>query len=358
MGADRIQTRDSGLKRFIASIVLISIGWSAASYVSPVEARRTARDHPQTELPSDQNFRKGKERYNSGDYDGAIDSFLQSVYFARNNYQPVANLWLGKAYMMKHEDFKAIDSFKKAIEQSLSGNVEAHVLLGEVYLRCSRDEEAMTQASYALSDAEGRCPEGHNLMGKVNIFRENYGGAIGDFENALGDKPWTYTEAWMNLAECMMKVKNYVGALQQFKGMIDSYKKLVGINYQQIHLDIGLCLLAKGDHQGAIDNWHETLDYNVGNAEAHLQLAMIYDAENHIQSSIDEYKQYIRYSSDANKVQRAKMRIQLLEQKLIPTEAPTAPRPSPYMRQQMEEQQRQVEHRQQQQQPTQKESGF
>ena len=60
------------------------------------------------------------------DYDGAIDAFLQSVDFARNEYAPVANFWLGKSYMAKwknrshNEDGKAIEAFKKSVEQTIA----------------------------------------------------------------------------------------------------------------------------------------------------------------------------------------------------------------------------------------------
>jgi Tfp pilus assembly protein PilF len=277
---------------------------------------------------------------------------LQSVYFARNNYQPQANLWLGKAYMQKHEDLKAAEALKKAAEQSLGQSPEAHLLLAEVYLRLKREKDAEQECYTAISETLGRAYKAYNMLGKVFMYEENWTGAQGQFQQALGDPPYTYTEAWINLVECMMRQQNWIGALQEMRAMLTNTKKLVGLDYERVYLDVGICLLAKGDHQGAIDNWHRTLDYNPSNAEAHLQLAMLYDAEKHVSSAIKEYKEYIRVSSDTKRVEQVKDRITIIEHMLSPTDVqPAATPPSPYMRKQSEERQVQAP-------PQSKDSGF
>ncbi len=329
----------------------------------PMKMKRGAKDHPNTELPSDANFREGKQKYDDGDYDGAIDAFLQSVYFARNEYAPVANFWLGKSYMAKwkdrshNEDGKAIEAFKKSVEQTLGGSPDTHLLMGETLLRDGSVEAAEQECYKSISETEGFAYKAHNLMGLICEAKDDYGSAEGHFVDALGDPPYTYTEAWMNLAECQMHEKNWGAAMGQFKKMLVSPKKLIGINYPKVYLDMGICLVAKGDHQGAIDNWHTSLDFNKDNPEPHLQLGMLYDAENHIQSAIKEYKEFIRTSSDTMKVDKAKERVTMLEQKVAPPEAePEQARPSPYMRHEVEQQQKQLEQKQQQMQN--RDSGF
>jgi len=341
------------LKRLLALILIGAISCCSTEAHKPIEMpmkmKRKASDHPQTELPSDANFKIGQQKYNEEDYDGAIDAFLQSVYFARNNYQPVSYFWLGKSYMAKHEDTKCIEAFKKAVEQSIGANPDAHLMMGEVLLRDGSTDQAEQECYKAISETEGVAYKAHNLMGLICESRGDFSSAESHFVDALGDPPFSYTEAWMNLAECQMREKNWGGALQHFRKMLVSPKKLIGIDYQKVYLDVGICLLAKGDHQGAIDNWHTCLDFNKDNSEAHLQLGMLYDAENHIQSAIKEYKEFIRTSNDENKIAKAKERIGILEQKVAPAEAePQQARPSPYMRQQVEQQQQQVQQKQQQ----------
>jgi len=147
------------------------------------------------------------------------------------------------------------------------------------------------------------------------------------------------------------------------------------MNYERAHLDLGICLLAKGNHQGAIDNWHECLQYNPENREAHLQLAMILDSENHISSAIKEYRDFVRYCDDPKfqylpvdvRAKQVANRITMLEQKLA-SEAPAArPSLSPYSLKQEEkaaqEAERQAAREKQQQQEEQmkklpKDAGF
>ena len=137
-----------------------------------------------------------------------------------------------------------------------------------------------------------------------------------EYIEALGDPPWRYTEAWMNYAENLMKQKEWGSAITQLRAMLNHDKKLVGMNPQRIYLDIGICLLAKGDHQGAMDNWHEVLNYNPDNAAAHLQLALLLDSERHTSAAVKEYKEYIRLSPDNAQIAKIKNQVLLLEQKL------------------------------------------
>ena len=120
----------------------------------------------------------------------------------------------------------------------------------------------------------------------------------------------------MNFAENLIKQKEWGYAITQLRNMLNHPKLLKGLEPERIYLDIGICLLAKGDHQGAMDNWHEVLNYNPDNAAAHLQLALLLDSERHISSALKEYKEYIRLSPDNAETVKIKNRVLLLEQNL------------------------------------------
>ncbi len=291
---------------------------------------------PNTEDPMLKNYELGRDFIKKGDWDGAVDAFLQSVYFARNNYAPDSYHYLAVSYMAKNQDLKAIEAAKKAVEQSTGAAFKTHILLAEIYLRNKRLDEAEAECSEAMN-ADSRTEEnlrGHYLYGRVYEAKGNPWQAQLQYEYALGDKPWTFTDAWMAYAELMMKQKNWVSAIAQFGDMIKSEKVLKGMNYPHLYLDLGICLLAKGDHQGAMQNWHKGLSLNMGEADIHLQLGMMFDAERHITSAIKEYKEFCRYSTDQVKVAKAKQRIEMLEQMVAPAEAPYQVKPSPLMRKQ------------------------
>jgi len=267
--------------------------------------------------PSKENLTLGLSRYKQNDFDGAIDAFLQAIYFNRSSYNPKAYYYLGLCYQEKKLDTKAVEALKKSIEQNIGPYPEAHLHLAQIYLRNDRLDEAAQEANQAWVDYKGRCPEAHNILGLIAQKRGDLHGASDQFLEALGEKkPWRYTEAWMNYAENLIRLKLWGDAIIQFHNMLENKAPLKDISYEKIYLDIGICLLAKDDHQGAIDNWHETLNYNPDNAMAHLQLALLLDSERHISSAIKEYKEYIRLSPESPEVGKIKNQVLKLEQTL------------------------------------------
>lgn len=328
------------MRKLTSAILLLSLSLSVSVGTTldvPCDARVKAAN---TEDPMLKNYQIGMDFLQKADYDGAIDAFLQSVYFARNNYAPESYHYLAVSYQGKHEDIKAVEAAKKAIEQSTGAAFKTHILLAEIYLRNKRIEEAEAECSEAMQ-ADSHTEEnlrGHYLYGRVYEAKGSPWQAQLQYEYALGDKPWTFTDAWMAYAELMMKQKNWVGAIAQFGDMIKSEKVLKGMNYPHLYFNLGVCLLAKGDHQGAMTNWHKGLSLNMGEADIHLQLGMMFDAEKHISSAIKEYKEFCRYSTDQVKVAKAKQRLEMLEQMIAPPEAPYQVKPSPEMRKRQAEQ--------------------
>ncbi len=269
--------------------------------------------------PSKENFDLGLRKYKEHDLDGAIDALLQAVYFNRSSYNPEAYYWLGICYQEKNLDAKAIEALKKSVEQSIKRIPLTHLHLSQLYLRNNRLDEAEWEANKALIDFYGPAPEAHNQLGLICEKRNELERAQDQFLDALGNHPWRYTDAWMNYAENLIKQKKWGYAITQLRNMLNHDKALKGLDPERIYFDIGICLLAKGDHQGAMDNWHETLNYNPDNAQAHLQLALLLDSERHIASAIKEYKEYIRLSPDNSEVAKIKNQVLLLEQKLRAT---------------------------------------
>jgi len=291
--------------------------------------------------PAIKNYNEGIQRMKKGQIDGAIDSFLQSIDFARNNYNPWAWFFLGECYKLKNDrenDTKAVEAFRKHLDQVVGRSPEAHIELGEVYMRMDRDEDARTQFNDALIEYMGPGPRAHNALGKLAVKQGDLSVAIGHFRDALGDPPWTYTEAWMNMADCYMKLRNFGEAVGQYLEMMKAERlKLTDADRQRIYLNLGLALLGKGDHEGAMRSWRECLSLNPSNAEAHLDLGMLFDQESHISSAITEYKAFVRLAPADPGTQKVKDRIALLEQKLAPAEPVAQEKPTPYMRRELEE---------------------
>lgn len=320
----------------------------------PAAARKPKRGE-NTKTPSEQNYDEGIAKYRAGELDAATDSFLQATYFARNNYFPQAYYWLGVCYKLKQEDNKAIEAFNKHLEQCIGKSPDANVHLAEIYLRQKRLDEAEMEAKNALMGYPyDKASKAHNVYGLISTARGDLSVAGTHFLSALGDQPWTYGEAWMNYAENAMKINSFGNAIGHWEDMLKS-DKVKGIDFERIYLNNGICYLTKGDHQSAIDNWKKCLSINNRNWDAHVNLAMLYDAEKHISSAIKEYREFIRLNpmktvEDKKKVEAIKGRVTQLEHLITPQSEVQQTKPSVYMRQeeenkiraQQEQQQREI----------------
>jgi tetratricopeptide (TPR) repeat protein len=281
-----------------------------------------AKGGKNTAEPASKNLKLGKQLLEKKDYDGAIDALLQSTYFARNGYAPDSFYYLGMAYKGKGDYRKALEALKRHCEQAVDRAPLGHLELAEVQIELKEYEaaernlwEAQSAAAYP-SALFFRC---RYVDGKLHDITGDASGALDRYRDALGDKPWKFYDAWIAYCECFMKVKKWVEAYQSLEQLLHSNEPMKGMSYERVHLDMGICLLAKGNHQGAIDNWHRCLEYNPENREAHLQLAMILESEKHYSSAIKEYREFIRLSPTEGKDPRARQaetRIALIERKL------------------------------------------
>ncbi|MBX9692683.1 MAG: tetratricopeptide repeat protein [Cyanobacteria bacterium] len=323
-----------------------------------------------TVTPSEEFLERGKACMRREELDGAIDAFLQATYFARNGYFPEAFYWLGVCYKDKQENDKAIKAFVKAREQYVEPNWDINIALAEIYIHMKKFDECDLELRQVNDwSNKKRMYRVFFTYGLMYNEKGDFGNAESNFERALGDHPWTWTKAWLYLAEAKMKQKRWKDAMKEFDDLLHAYKFLKAQPDARIHLDIGVCKLAIGDHQGAVDHWNRSLDYNRHNPEVWLQLAMLYETEGHLSSAAKDYQEFIKQmppNSKDPRIQQARDRLTRIEQKLTPNEtAPTAAKPSIYMRNQMdglkktaEEEQRQVENERQETQRQETDSGF
>jgi len=312
---------------------VILIGAMVVSMWTPPLSQATEQA-PVTNDQMLKNHAIGLELVKKGDWDGAIDAFLQAVHSAPESYAPLSYYWLAVSYEAKHEDTKAIGAAKKYVEQADVVCPKGHELLAELYIRNKRFDEAEQECNDVISEG-GLTPEGmhgHYWYGKICELKQEYDKAKHQYELALGNPPWSFTDAWMAYAEVMMKSKAWSGALSQFGAMLISERKLKGLDLVKVYREMGTCSLCSGDHQAALLNWRKALDLNPADPDTHFYLAMMFESEsvmfgakNHIQSAIDEYKQYLRYSQDQVEMEKVKERVKKLELQLELQPHPAAP---------------------------------
>lgn len=288
--------------------------------------------------PAVDNYKEGLVRFKAKDWDGAVDSFLQATYFARNNFYPEAFLYLGLSYKAKKQDSKAIEALVTHLDQVTQPDPDGRVELAEIYIRNGRYEEAERQLNRALGEYKGHPARAHYMYGKCAEAQGELSNARTFYLNALDIHPWKYTEAWMALANIYLKMKEYTKSLREYDKILENQADLKNIDFEELFLNRGACQLAKGDHQGALESWRKAESINPDGAKEHLYLGNLFDIEKHIASAISEYRNFVRLAPESKEVPIIKKRILELERMVQPNEAlPEAPKPSPYMRQQQEQ---------------------
>ena len=276
-----------------------------------------ARHSSSTLQQASSDFKQGEKYFEAGDFDRAIDYFLQATYSARNNYYPDAYFYLGLSYKAKHQDQKAIEALGKAIQQAIGPAPEAHLELGKIYMRDNQDKLAEQEFNAAMAGSFNEWgPEAQNYLG---LLAEKHGDVVtaqSCFLAALGERPWKNTKAWMNYGEFLMRQQNWGDALITFQEMIDRGSSLKNLNKPRIYLNMGICLYAKGDHQGALEQWRRVCTLEPELAKPHLLLGDMFEKESHISSAITEYHDYLRLAPEGDKnISAVKDRLSVLEQK-------------------------------------------
>lgn len=325
---------------------------------APPSDAKFGRKGKNTVSSAERTYKEGLKKMKEDDLDGAIDSFKQATYYARNGYHPEANFWLGICYRNKGENKLAEETLLRCIEQSVEPNPLAWIVVAEIRIDTNQPYTKFREATHKAAMAKASYQQIAYLHG-IKAERDNKPGlASGHFHRALGRKPWKWVKVWIKYSECKMKLKKWAEANRLLKGLLDSDNNLKTAQLGRIYHDIGVCKLALGDHQGAIDHWWRALDYNKENREVWLQLGMLFEAEKHYSSAIKYYKEFIRLTPQGPRdpkdprLQQAKDRVTKIEHMLRPNEAQPLPaKPSPYMRKQVDQSmQRQYRNQQMQQQ--------
>lgn len=294
----------------------------------------SARNDKGTVEPSELNFREGMRKMKMKDYAGAGDNFLQSIYFARNHYNPEGYLYYGLAMKAQRNYAKAIEALNQHLKQVTEKSPNARVDLAECYMAIKEFDKAREQIQ--LARGETSYDEKRPLFAQGELLEklDDLGYAAEAYRAALGEKPWKYIEAWEGLARIYVKRGDYNDAIAEYKEIIAS--TLRNVNWVEVYYNYGQCLYKRGDHQGAIDHWLYALKEDPDAFDCHLALASIFDEEKHISSAIKEYENAVRCAPKEYDLTKVNQRMVYLQSKLQQQEARKEVKPTPYMRQQEE----------------------
>lgn len=291
--------------------------------------------------PAEDNLKEGLRRLKSGNYEGAADSFMQSIYFSRNHYNPPAWLYLGLARKSLRDYPKAIEALNTHLSQVTENAPDARVDLAECLINLGEFKKARDEIIRAKGEAQpGQYARTRYAMGLLEERMGEPGRALDNYISAMGccqDKnDDVYGPAYMGKARSLMKLRQFKEAVEDYQKMLNGGVNMRSIDQIELYTNLGNCLYRRGDHQGAIDHWLYAVKLNPDSFDAHLSLASVFDEEKHITSAIREYENAIRCAPGNYDSGKLKARLQYLQGQIAPKEFERPIRPSPLMRQEQQ----------------------
>lgn len=168
--------------------------------------------------------------------DGAGDTMAAAESYSRIiEYQEDANAYMlrGLAYQSCGDNVKAEEDLKTALNMSKK-NYKIYLALYEVLTAQNKTDEAAQVLDEALN-LGGKTGEDYSNRGIVYMYQEDYVNASDAFNTALEKG---YNNAYLGLAESLMRQKDFEGAAQQYENYI-AVDTTNAIAYNQY----GLCLM-------------------------------------------------------------------------------------------------------------------
>ena len=362
-----LQLRDDGMKNTCEFLSLLALSTGVAALIVvlggwPYESQTAlGKSHfdQATAAPADENLKQGLLLIRQGNYEAAIDSFTQAIYFSRNHYNPDAYKYLGLCYKATRQYAKAAEALNQHLAQVTTSAPDAHIDLAEVYLDQGEFEKARLELEKAyLYQMNGSTFRQKYAMGEMHERMKDPGQALGFYMAALAEKP-LYADAWMAKARVEVKIERYNEALADYRAILEKGPLLRGINLEQLYYNMGTCFIKRGDHQGALDHWRMALEQNPDSFDSHLALANLFDSEKHVSSAVHEYQLALKCLPEDNPARtQIARKLMFLEQQLKPKEAPIEVKPSPSMRREYEDAVEHREHGEMNNAPMPKDSGF
>lgn len=331
----------AGVRRSMAGalvLCLVPLSLGSLSSYAPAEAR--GKFDKATAEPVEAHMKEGLLHIRERNYEAAIDSFQQAIYFSRNTYNPEAHKLLGLCFKATRQYGKAIETLKTQLTQTTKPEPDVHIDLAEIYLDIGDTDKALDEINKAYQE---QGPNGtwrqKFAMGEMHEKLKNYGQALDFYESALDEKAF-YTDAAMGMGRTNVLLKRDNKAIETYRQILDKGPLYRNVNLEELYYNMGTCLYRRGDHQGALDHWRLALERNPDSFDTHLALGKMLDEEKHYSSAAKEYEAALRTVPKTNNTgikDTIMKRLQYIEAQMAPKEAAPVVKPSPQMRQEYED---------------------
>lgn len=218
------QRRKTPLFLVLSGVVLVVVALLFVSLLTNVPNLKKKND---VRKSADLALKDGTRQYEKGNFARAIEEFQNLV--SQKPKDPIAHYKLGMAYQGAGKLDKAIVEYKKAIKLD-SKMTEAYYQLGISYRSKGKDKAAYE----ALEECVSQAPD----LGGARLI----------------------------LAQMYTKDNQIDKAISQYKLLLEL--KLYGMNLADIHNELGLLYVKKGDIEKARSEWNSSLAIDPENVRA------------------------------------------------------------------------------------------
>ena len=255
-------------------------------------------------------YNRGNEKYQTGDYVGAIADFDQVIRLEPNNSIHYSNR--GNAYYRQGEYQQAITDFDQAIRLN-PNDADFYAGRGIAYSTKGEYQQAIADFDQAIhlepNNAGFYCNRGiANLRNEYNMR------AIADYDQAIHLAPNNadfYSNrgsAYSNQGEYQKAIADYDQAIRLDSNNVTAYNKR------------GNAYLKRGGYQRAIDDYDQAIRLDPNNADFYFNRGNAYFKQGDNQRAIADYNQALKIDpnsaeADSVRTQIDQIRLQLDGQK-------------------------------------------
>ncbi len=233
---------------------------------------------------ADDFFIQAEDKYDKGDYQGAIADYSQALKINPNLAQAYYRLGLTRS--KSGDNQKAVENLQKATELFTAQGKKADAIRSQGVVRSLlKDYKGAIAALTEAIRLNVKDTLAYNNRGNARSELGDLQGAIADYSQALNINP-NYTQAYINRGNARSASKDKQGAIADYNQALK-----INPNYALAYNNRGIARSDLGDLQGAIADYNQALNINPNYANAYYSRGNASSALGDLQSAIADYSQ-------------------------------------------------------------------
>jgi tetratricopeptide (TPR) repeat protein len=215
------------------SLLLLCASGISVLLVLPQETEARSKFEKASVDPAEDNFKQGMALIRANNWEAAIDSFQQAIYFSRNRYNPKAHHMLGLCFKATRQYGKAVQALLEHLKQTTEPAPDARIDLAECYIEIGEFDKARAeiQDSFRESPYNQSNHRQRYAQGELSERLGENAQALAFYRNAIEEKP-LYTDAWLAKARVEVKIGEYKEAIKDYRTILEKSMIMRGINLE------------------------------------------------------------------------------------------------------------------------------